>query len=860
MIGTHAAAQAAAPLLPPNIVIFLADDMGLGDCAAYQDLTGNADQHQIRGPHVQLLADHGIRMTDAHSSSGVCTPSRISLLSGVYSFRSPLKQLVGFVGQDIDGSLLPGDRRTIPWMLQKHGYATLGFGKWHLGVQGQDVLSTGVVQEGPVQLGFDTYTGTPANFGDGAVIGFGAMLVDDRYLGFDSEWNLVSLDSPEAQQWTPEDNPEFIERIQQVNLDAMNTGLASHLSQNGQQPFFVYYASHGNHTPFVTGDEIAGVPLTTDVTVAGGAVPITVMPDDDQDGIPEPNDPLYTPQEDTHWDPYYVPPTRLGPGTNGPTERGTMIIENDVIVGEIMAFLSETDDPRVPGSKLIENTLFIFTSDNGADLDALPAVGGLPQASDDMIRPLRGRKATPWEGGSRVPFIAMWPNRIPEGVTSDALIGQVDLYATLAAIVGHELEPNEAVDSVNVLAALTAGATGAVRDTDLVYKQRQNLLIRRGGYKLRAVESDYVDTRDRFGDNLDFLDLSSNNFYDLDKDIDETQNLVNNPSLGSLIGEMLAVLQSYVSQGFSRTGAAAIQQSVNFLGGDFHTSENWHSYTEDVDEKIPGDQADATAFVVVDGTASVAVTGVRVVQRGGTFDFVSPNSWQSAVGAGATWFLEGGTMRDGNSAIRVDNGGSLVVDGGLLDVLTSGDLLRMSQGDGLIELGRGEIRAQALTFGTLGNATAGEKIMRFGRGDGTMTLGGSDPIRFGDDGDSANDRIDFLAGSQCRLVSTLTDTALAALWGSGRIRYEGQAAVELGQSLLDLFDVTDNGDGTTTLMLRQVCVVDRTGDSVPDAFDLVDLLGTLEIGTTSIDIDGSGVTDAADLKLFIVLLERGCKI
>ncbi|USN99715.1 MAG: sulfatase-like hydrolase/transferase [Phycisphaeraceae bacterium] len=840
--------------VPPNIVIFYADDMGLGDSSAYQDLTANADEHQLCTPNMERLAALGIRCTDAHTAAAVCSPSRISILSGVYSFRSPLKQSVGYEGQDVTGTYFPGDRRTIPWMLKRVGYRTFGYGKWHLGVQG-DKFGTGLMTEGPLQEGFDTYTGTPGNFGGG-----GAMIQDERYMSFDENWDLVPINSPDAMTWNPTDDPEFCEKIQQINLDTMRANLADHVANHGEKPFFVYYASHGNHTPWITDAQIEGVPLTTDVTIAGGPIPVILGPDDDGDGIPEPNDPLYDPEEDTHWDPYFEYPSPGNPtGTNGPTERAKMVLENDVIIGEMLDFLEQTDDPRVPGAKLIDNTLFIFTSDNGADLRALPPVGALPQASDGVITPIRGKKATPWEGGTRVPFVAVWPGRIPAGVDSDALIGQVDLYATIAQITGHEPEPTEAVDSESIRDALTSGATGVVRATDLIYKRKDSLLIRRGSLKLRADEADFADTGDRFGDNLDFLDLAPDRLYDLFDDLGENLDLQNNGAYALVRQDMFATLQAAVAQGYTRPGAAPAVNGVNFKGGDFHTASNWDCYTADLDGKIPGVQTNATAFIFDDGSADAVVAGTRVIQRGGVFEFTNASSQHTAITNGTVWRLEGGVLRAPNAAFRVDDGSSLVVDGGEVDLQTTPKFLRLTKGDGSIELRRGVVNASVLAFGVLSTATPGSKVFTFGPGDGVVVLSGNDPIRFGDDGDPINDWIDFVPGTRGLLITKLTEADLEALWQADRLRVGGQNAAAQGGSFADNFRVDDNGDGTTTLSLPGgSCPLDLSGDDALDFFDVAALLRLVDADDPAADIDGSGIVDSHDILVYMGAMMLGC--
>ena len=121
-----------------------------------------------------------------------------------------------------------------------------------------------------------------------------------------------------------------------------------------------------------------------------------------------------------------------------------MILENDIAFGALLRMLQKTDDPRNPGHPLIDNTLIIFTSDNG------PNVGD-NSGTNEESGGLRGKKAKIWEGGHRVPFILSWKNRFDQGLTNRNLCSLTDLFATLAEIIGDDLGPSEALDSLQSL-------------------------------------------------------------------------------------------------------------------------------------------------------------------------------------------------------------------------------------------------------------------------------------------------------------------------------------------------------------------------------------------------------------------------
>lgn len=579
----------------PNIVVVYADDMGIGDSSAYQDTGVNPDDYQIDTPNMERLAAMGTRFTDVHTAAAVCSPSRVSLLTGRYSFRTDLKRNVIFTGQDIDGSLFTQggkQTKTVGNLLQDVGYRTYGFGKWHLGLKtDSDSINTSrTLLEGPTHLGFDRYIGTSGNPG-----GKGEMIEDDLFVKFTSTQPGVLTTAPlsgsdtPSTNWVVNDDDGALQqgKLTQRHLNAAKTLMNDH--QTGgtyeTQPFFIYYASHANHAPYYVSDAIdtdangtpASVPITGN-TVAGGPIRVLTGPDNDADGLPDPIDPQYPSNAfdnaEEGWLKYYEEDEFGNQIDNPASQRADMVHENDIVLGELLDYLEATDDPRNPGGKLIENTLVIFTSDNGANLSG-PGVGGVVQVSDGQPTHLRGKKGTAWEGGTRVPFIASWAGQIQEGLTSDALFGQQDLYATFAEITEQTLEDvyadAEGADSESILDALQGMATGVVRDTDMIYKRKAELVIRRGDFKLIATESDYDDNGERIDPggattNADWQDLQVANFFDLSNDVDEANDLKNDPSFAAVRNDMLATLRALVGPnaeaGFSRGIMADINHDL----------------------------------------------------------------------------------------------------------------------------------------------------------------------------------------------------------------------------------------------------------------------------------------------------------
>lgn len=879
----------------PNVVIFIADDMGIGDTSAYQDLTGNADAVQIDTPQMERLANLGVRFTDAHTNGATCSPSRISLLSGTYSFRSPLKIAAVRDTDHIHGVILPGRRTTIGHMLQRNGYRTYGYGKWHMALRGDsgedtdgdgtlDVIGSGVLAEGPIESGFHTYTGTPGNFSYA-----GAMIQDKQYMRFGSasldDYSLVPINDPSAQPWIGQGparpTDENLYKVQPAIFEKLKTDITTHMDARADEPFFIYYASHSNHDPYVPANydpdhpsgpraSLNGVVIDTNVTKAGGMIDIVTKPDMNGDGIPDPDYAYYEAEGSWIWNDafrkkWWDHVTEVDEGgnitVNGPTNRAMMVQENDVIVGYMLDFLEQTDDPRNPGHKLIDNTIFIFTSDNGADARSEAAVGALPQSSDGVITNISGFKGNRWEGGNRVPFIAAWPdpgdpsqsNGIPSGLTSPAVFGLNDIYATIADAIGHRLEPDEAVDSESLLGDWTDPIqnTAVVRSSDLLYKYQERIFSRRGEYKLAAIDSDYVDgSQDRFANsnNLDFLnmvlDYNENNWnqfvrglVNLSTDLDESQEgdlLQANPvepSNQALADDMLADVNNSTNQGFSRIGATAFKNGYNFEGGDLLTASNWHAYKNSRDNTLP--TGIAPGIIAEDGTATGTLSNITLIHRAGTLAYSPGNV---GVFGSSLYELDGGTLTTDDD-FRLSNARFGIYRG----VAQFGaNALALKGNDCVVIISGGEITAANLSVGESGS-NGGFKIVRFKGGAGTLELTGDDPIKFGDDGSSGDDFIDFVSGARGRLLTQKDSSYFSALWDLGQLRIDGFIG-SLGQFGSSGFKLIALGDGRNALILDVGQPIDFDHDGINDVWEQ-DKVGSMDILNLTGDYDGDGILD-----------------
>ena len=493
----------------PNIIFFMADDMGIGDTSAYQDWTGIADDGQIYTPSLERLARMGIRFTDAHTPSTVCSPTRYALLTGRYSWRSSLKHSVLW-GPQAD-PLIQKDRPTIATMLRGAGYNTGMSGKWHVGLRyrtsagkpatgWEDTDLRQPLEDCPLDHGFNYCFLTSRSHGTSASTGWikGRKVISATGEG-EKFVDGYSLDETGKQNFIHA--MEFLEGHLETKATA-------------ETPFFLYYPSNSNHTPHTPSTDINGTPVKGRGRLVNGSR---------QGSVPK--------------------STLIGSKKTAmkhSENRIDYVYENDVAVGELLKFLKATDDPRSPGDKLIDNTLVIFTSDNGSE-----------KGGRDSVGPLRGKKALIYEGGHRVPFIALWKkggigdgNDNTPGRTSDQVFGLNDMFATFAALTDQSMAPFRkwAQDSENMLDVLlgkTKRRPPLVMHDD--YSSGPALALRDGPWKL-IVSEDLVR-----GDQLKPIAL-----FNLQKNRMERPagNLINDPEQSARVKKMSGTLREIFDQGF----------------------------------------------------------------------------------------------------------------------------------------------------------------------------------------------------------------------------------------------------------------------------------------------------------------------
>ncbi|MEM7013728.1 MAG: arylsulfatase [Verrucomicrobiota bacterium] len=513
LLVSLAAIAGAQDDIQPNIILFLADDMGMGDTSAYQDITGNSDDKQIHTPNLEKLAERGVRFTDAHTPASRCTTTRYALMTGRYAWRGRLKHWVLFGSQG--DPLIEPDRPTIPSMLSGAGYHTHMVGKWHVGLRYRqsdgspaagwaDADLTQPLHTTPVDQGFDFALFTSRSHGtSGATangknqkrngpnqnVGPGHILQRKAIAATGNGKQLVDADDPKA-YILEELGPKHFEH----GPGKLDTMLKA--DEDWNKPFFLYYASPSNHGPYTPADEIRGVPVKGAARTKSGE-PMGVRYD--------------------------------------------FIYENDVFMGLMLDWLKNTQDPRYPDKTLEKTTLVIFTSDNGSEIVQKTATG-----------PYRSNKGSCYEGGHRVAFIASWPGGgVSGGKDVSATIGLQDLYATFADLAGVQLPDLEAgekgaEDSVSIVPQLR-GANEAEPRPQFYHDHKE-------------AKDDPAVAAMRFGKWKIFFDASlirsgeaePYELYDLEADPKETTNRIDEPELEGLVSKLTEIALLHRTSGGHR--------------------------------------------------------------------------------------------------------------------------------------------------------------------------------------------------------------------------------------------------------------------------------------------------------------------
>lgn len=468
----------------PNIIYILADDLGYGDVSAMNP------QAAWQTKHIDRIAGEGIRFTDAHTGSAVCTPTRYGVLTGRYSWRSRLKEGVLW---SWDPPLIQQGETTVGTLLQRKGYSTACIGKWHLGLGWQyhpettdSVDFSKPVTGGPITVGFDYFFGITASLDIPPYV----YVEDDRPTMVPVKY---THDTSEYGWWRSGlTGDDFVhEEVLPLLTDKAVNFIHHHMASKPNEPFFLYLPLPAPHTPILPTDEFLG--------------------------------------------------------KSGTNPYGDFVLQVDHSVGMILQSLEELG--------IAENTLIIFTSDNGcapfANYPELARFGHNPSYH------FRGHKADIYEGGHRVPFVARWPGHIQPGGENQQVICLTDLLATVADITETTTNPSDGVDSYSLLPALLGESGLPVREATVHHSINGSFAIRKGPWKLILCPGS-GGWSDPKPDSPDIGTLPPYQLYNLESDIGETENLLE--QYPEVVAELSDLVQQYIESGRSTPGP--VQENV----------------------------------------------------------------------------------------------------------------------------------------------------------------------------------------------------------------------------------------------------------------------------------------------------------
>jgi arylsulfatase A-like enzyme len=478
----------------PNIIYILADDLGYGDVKTFNP------EGKIATSNLDEMAENGLKFTDAHTSSAVCTPTRYGILTGRYNWRSALKSSV------INGyskSLIKQERTTIAEMLKRQGYNTAFIGKWHLGwdwkIDKEDpnpnspktapvVDFTVPIKNGPSTHGFDYSFGFCASLDMAPYVYVEndmPTMVPTKYTANKKKkfWRNGLTSDDFVHQTVLQDLTE--KAIEYIDLKAKD-----------KKPFFLYFPLPAPHTPILPSEQFLGKSKTN--------------------------------------------------------EYGDFVMQVDDVVGQIRKELKRLG--------ISENTLLVFTSDNGcspkADFKELAQVNHKPSGV------FRGAKADIFEGGHRVPFIVEWPKKSLKNVSSDKIICTTDFFATCAEITEYQIKDNEAEDSNSMLPLITGTKDIDIREYIVSHSISGDFAIRKGDWKLITCPSSggwsypspkYIRKQK--------LELPKMQLYHLKNDVGETKNLI--AEYPNKVAELKAALKKIILEGRSTKGEIQTNEGMD---------------------------------------------------------------------------------------------------------------------------------------------------------------------------------------------------------------------------------------------------------------------------------------------------------
>ena len=477
----------------PNIIIVYMDDLGYGD-VSYNGAK------KLKTPNIDAMAMAGMRFNNGYATSATCTPSRYALLTGVYPWREKRARILAGTAPLIIGT----DQMTLPKMLKQQGYQTAIIGKWHLGLGNGNVNWNELVTPGPNQLGFDysyimaaTQDRVPTVYiEDGNVVGLDPNDPIEVNYQKNFEGEPTGLENPEllTMKWHHGHNSSIVNGIPRIGFmkggdaakwsdidmaDHFLGGIKKYIKDHKDHPFFLYYPMQQPHVP-------------------------------------------RTPH------PRFEGQSELGP-------RGDAIVEADWSLGELKKTL------EVEG--ILENTLIIFTSDNGPVLnDGYYDDSDVKNGDHTPWGPFRGGKYSLFEAGTHVPFFTYWKGKIKAGV-SNAMVSQLDLFSSLAQLVGSDVRTDDSLPLMDLL----MGKSDQGRD-ELVVEATSRTAFKKGEWvMIPPYKGPSVNEKVQ----IELGNYSDFQLYNLAKDIGQKNNLAD--SLPKKLQEMLTAFEAIRGDGYGKT-------------------------------------------------------------------------------------------------------------------------------------------------------------------------------------------------------------------------------------------------------------------------------------------------------------------
>ena len=477
----------------PNIIIVYMDDLGYGD-VSYNGAT------KLQTPNMDAMAMAGMRFNNGYATSATCTPSRYALLTGVYPWREKRAKILPGTAPLIIGA----QQMTIPKMLKQQGYQTAIIGKWHLGLGNGNVNWNELVSPGPNQVGFDysyilaaTQDRVPTVYiENGYVVGRDNNDPIEVSYQKNFEGEPTGLENPEllTMKWHHGHNSSIVNGIPRIGFmkggnsakwsdidmaDHFLNGVQKYIKDNKDKPFFLYYPMQQPHVPRTPHPRFEGL-------------------------------------------------SELGP-------RGDAIVEADWCLGELKKTLEDEG--------ILENTLIIFSSDNGPVLnDGYYDDSDVKNGSHTPWGPYRGGKYSLFEAGTRVPFFTYWKGKIKPGV-SDTMVSQLDLLSSLAQLVGSEVRTEDSLPLLELL----MGQSNYGRK-EMVIEATSRTAFKRGDWVMIPPYDGFAvndKVKIELGNDSDFQ------LYNLSNDVGQQNNLaLQNPKK---LQEMLLAFEAIRGKDYRKT-------------------------------------------------------------------------------------------------------------------------------------------------------------------------------------------------------------------------------------------------------------------------------------------------------------------